>query len=113
MEEHVDGVHSGATSEPAEPSEASEPAEPSEASEPAEPAASERAESTHTELGPQPGPESAGTSRRRRRALRRGTNEGTDAAGQTTDDTDAGWGERRDEGAHDQWLLNQRPPHWD
>ena len=48
-----------------------------------------------------------------RRAVRRGTSEGTDAAGQTTDDTDAGWGERRDEGAHDQWLRNQRPPHWD
>jgi hypothetical protein len=31
---------------------------------------------------------------------------------QTRDDTDAGWGERRDEGAQDQWLRDQRPPHW-
>ena len=31
---------------------------------------------------------------------------------QTRDDTDAGWGERPDEGAHDQWLQEQRPPHW-
>ena len=31
---------------------------------------------------------------------------------QTRDDTDAGWGERPDEGAHDQWLQDQRPPHW-
>jgi hypothetical protein len=113
VQEHVEGAHSGAASEPAEPGEASEPAESSQASEPDEPAASKPAESTHTEPGPRPGPERKGTSRRRRRAVRRGTNEDTEAAGQTTDDTDAGWGERRDEGAHDQWLLNQRPPHWD
>jgi len=31
---------------------------------------------------------------------------------QTCDDTDAGWGERPDEGAQDQWLRDQRPPHW-
>jgi len=31
---------------------------------------------------------------------------------QTRDDTDAGWGERRDEDAQDQWLRDQRPPHW-
>jgi hypothetical protein len=31
---------------------------------------------------------------------------------QTRDDTDAGWGERPNEGAHDQWLQEQRPPHW-
>ena len=31
---------------------------------------------------------------------------------QTSDDTDAGWGERPNEGAHDQWLQEQRPPHW-
>ena len=31
---------------------------------------------------------------------------------QTRDDTDAGWGERPDEGAQDQWLRDQRPPHW-
>lgn len=32
---------------------------------------------------------------------------------QTTDDTDAGWGERTEESAHDRWLQEQRPPHWD
>jgi hypothetical protein len=31
---------------------------------------------------------------------------------QTRDDTDAGWGERPDEDAQDQWLRDQRPPHW-
>ena len=31
---------------------------------------------------------------------------------QTRDDTDAGWGERSSEGSHDQWLQEQRPPHW-
>jgi Mrp family chromosome partitioning ATPase len=31
---------------------------------------------------------------------------------QTRDDTDAGWGERSNEGSHDQWLQEQRPPHW-
>jgi len=34
---------------------------------------------------------------------------GTD---QTRDDTDAGWGERGNEPAHEQWLEDQRPPHW-
>jgi hypothetical protein len=29
------------------------------------------------------------------------------------DDTDVGWGERTREGSHDQWLQEQRPPHWD
>jgi very-short-patch-repair endonuclease len=33
-------------------------------------------------------------------------------AEQTTDDTDAGWGERTDDRAHDEWLREQRPPHW-
>jgi hypothetical protein len=28
----------------------------------------------------------------------------------TTDDTDAGWGERRD--TNDERLLEDRPPHW-
>lgn len=32
---------------------------------------------------------------------------------QTSDDTDAAWGERRDEDAHDRWLQEQRPPHWE
>lgn len=33
---------------------------------------------------------------------------------QTRDDTDEGWGEvpGRD-GGHDDWLREQRPPHWD
>jgi len=31
---------------------------------------------------------------------------------QTRDDTDAGWGERPHEDAQDQWLREQRPPHW-
>jgi REase_MTES_1575/AAA domain len=31
---------------------------------------------------------------------------------QTRDDTDAGWGEQTNEGSHDQWLREQRPPHW-
>jgi len=31
---------------------------------------------------------------------------------QSRDDTDAGWGERPDEDAQDQWLRDQRPPHW-
>jgi len=35
-----------------------------------------------------------------------------DFPSQTTDDTDAGWGERADESAHDRWLHEQRPPHW-
>ncbi|MGN9774446.1 hypothetical protein ACTMS0_01495 [Micromonospora sp. H33] len=30
---------------------------------------------------------------------------------QTTDDTDRGWGERSS--GNDDWLLEQRPPHWD
>jgi hypothetical protein len=36
-----------------------------------------------------------------------------DATAQTTDDTAAGWGERTDEPSHEQWLREQRPPHWD
>ncbi|SCL18446.1 hypothetical protein GA0070624_1530 [Micromonospora rhizosphaerae] len=30
---------------------------------------------------------------------------------QTADDTDRGWGERN--GSNDDWLLAERPPHWD
>ncbi|WP_410809993.1 hypothetical protein [Micromonospora sp. 067-2] len=30
---------------------------------------------------------------------------------QTADDTDQGWGERP--GGNDDWLLAERPPHWD
>jgi hypothetical protein len=36
---------------------------------------------------------------------------------QTRDDTDDGWGEAPDPKRrltdHEQWLLDQRPPHWD
>ena len=31
---------------------------------------------------------------------------------QTRDDTDAGWGEKPHEDSHDEWLREQRPPHW-
>jgi hypothetical protein len=31
---------------------------------------------------------------------------------QTRDDTDAGWAERPDQDSQDQWLRDQRPPHW-
>jgi hypothetical protein len=31
---------------------------------------------------------------------------------QTKDDTDAGWGVRTEQSAHDRWLQEQRPPHW-
>ena len=54
------------------------------------------------------------SARRRRRAVRRGSTETADPAAQTMDDTDAGWGEHRDNnGAHEQWLREQRPPHWE
>jgi hypothetical protein len=33
---------------------------------------------------------------------------------QTRDDTDVGWGEvPRGDDVHDEWLREQRPPHWD
>ena len=32
---------------------------------------------------------------------------------QTRDDTDAGWGERSEQSAHDRWLQEQRPPHYE
>jgi len=32
---------------------------------------------------------------------------------QTSDDTPSGWGEREPVSRRDQWLLEQRPPHWD
>lgn len=33
---------------------------------------------------------------------------------QTSDDTDRGWGEvPTEEDAHDRWLQEQRPPHWE
>jgi hypothetical protein len=59
--------------------------------------------------------------RRHRRATRPATGSAAagDAApqGQTTDDTDVGWGEVPDgdarRGAHEKWLNEQRPPHWE
>ena len=40
--------------------------------------------------------------------------EGVRRAEQTRDDTDVGWGEVPEPSdAHDVWLLEQRPPHWD
>jgi hypothetical protein len=63
------------------------------------------------------GPTSPGTTSRRRprRVDRAGTGTPGDAVqrSQTGDDTDAGWGERADEGTHERWLHEQRPPHWD
>uniref|UniRef100_UPI0026014917 hypothetical protein n=1 Tax=Lapillicoccus sp. TaxID=1909287 RepID=UPI0026014917 len=64
-----------------------------------------------TEVGDAP------KTRRRRRASRRSTaGDVTDVAGQTRDDTDAGWGEDKPssvvQGSHDSWLREQRPPHW-
>jgi len=57
------------------------------------------------------------TTRRRRRASRASTaGDVTGEAGQTRDDTDAGWGEGTPpsavQGAQDRWLREQRPPHW-
>ncbi len=37
---------------------------------------------------------------------------GTDSLGLSADDTDLGWGEAP-VADHEQWLLEQRPPHWD
>lgn len=65
----------------------------------------------------EPGSDAAGNGRRGRRprrATRRGTGRGVrQEPGQTSDDTDTGWGERPDEDAHDRWLREQRPPHWE
>ncbi|WP_168581190.1 hypothetical protein [Gephyromycinifex aptenodytis] len=41
---------------------------------------------------------------------RRGVRSGPE---QTRDDTDAGWGEWREESEHERWLQEQRPPHWE
>ncbi|HEV7173605.1 AAA domain-containing protein [Pedococcus sp.] len=53
-----------------------------------------------------------GARRRRVRGRRAGRAADHTAPEQTTDDTDLGWGERRDQDAHDRWLQEQRPPHW-
>ena len=52
-----------------------------------------------------PEPDAGARARRARVRKRR-------APDQTRDDTDAGWGEHRDELAYDRWLREQRPPHW-
>lgn len=46
---------------------------------------------------------------RQRRVVRKRKRRSLD---QTSDDTDAGWGEHIDQSAHDRWLQEQRPPHW-
>ena len=49
-----------------------------------------------------------GEAKRVRRRFRRGGTE------RSLDDTDPGWGERQVRGdAHDRWLTEQRPPHWE
>ncbi|WP_411285528.1 DNA helicase [Lapillicoccus sp.] len=68
------------------------------------PAASESEEAPEETREEAPEPE---VTKKRRRVFRRSK------ADQTLDDTDAGWGERADESAHDRWLREQRPPHWD
>ena len=54
--------------------------------------------------GERPGGEDAPKRRRRRRGP---------APEQTRDDTDAAWGEIPDGAAHERWLREQRPPHWE
>jgi hypothetical protein len=53
-------------------------------------------------------PGAAAAPRRRSPARRRARR----ALEQSRDDTDEGWGERRDDRAHERWLQEQRPPHW-
>lgn len=54
---------------------------------------------------PEQGPGAASKPAKKRRFRR---------AEQTRDDTDVGWGERPpDESAHESWLQEQRPPHWE
>ncbi len=53
-------------------------------------------------------PSPDGGAQRVRRRFRRG------GADRSIDDTDTGWGERPTGGdAHDRWLTEQRPPHWE
>lgn len=56
--------------------------------------------------GDVPSDDSQKPGKKRRRVFRRRPE-------QTSDDTNAGWGERPDADAHDDWLLEQRPPHWE
>lgn len=51
--------------------------------------------------------------RRHRRVIRPATNEqAAPVEGQSSDDTAEAWGERHEGGSRDQWLREQRPPHW-
>lgn len=58
--------------------------------------------------GPRPAPP-----RRAVRAATGGPADLADLAGQTSDDTDVGWGEVPDADGPDRWLREQRPPHWE
>ncbi|MDV3221874.1 MAG: DNA helicase, partial [Intrasporangium sp.] len=60
-------------------------------------------------------PPGTGKGRRRRRVFRKGTAESAieDHYGPTRDDTDLDWGERAETLARDEWLQDQRPPHYD
>jgi len=58
-------------------------------------------------MGDEETPEQEQAPRSKPRTRRRRTD-------QTSDDTDRGWGEvPADEDAHDRWLREQRPPHWE
>lgn len=56
-----------------------------------------------------------GKGRRRRRVFRKGTAESAidDNYGPSRDDTDLDWGERAESLTRDQWLQEQRPPHYE
>jgi hypothetical protein len=53
--------------------------------------------------------------KRRRRVFRKGTADtaAEDSYGPSRDDTDSGWGERGEAPGRDQWLQEQRPPHYE
>ena len=61
-----------------------------------------------------PGPASP-SPKRRRRVFRKGTAEtaAEDSYGPGRDDTDSGWGEPGQSTSRDQWLQEQRPPHYE
>ncbi len=68
-------------------------------------------ESVGTGPGEQGEPVETRASRKAKKKRRIGFRKST--AEQSLDDTDVGWGERVDDSAHDRWLREQRPPHWD
>lgn len=59
-----------------------------------------------------PGPAATGPADTARAEARQAFATSRSAFEQTRDDTDAGWGERPDQDAQDDWLRDQRPPHW-